>query len=140
HLSPLIPILQQSNRLFIATVSMRRLRLFSASEYSISEIQIEDEYGLADEGVSMSEALRLDEVNDEQMLRSGRAGGINVRASGMTNQFGMAGATEIQKKTLLAQYMRRVDDVLMRYLSGETYPLLFMGVGYLFPIFREACS
>src|SRR5690606_34872103 len=116
HLSPLIPILQQGNRFFIAAVSMRRLRLFSASEYFINEIPVTDEYGLADAAVGMAEALGLDELKDEQMLRSGRSGGVNVRASGMTNQFGMAGASEIHKKTLIAQYMRRVDDTLKKYL------------------------
>jgi hypothetical protein len=46
---------------------------------------------------------------------------------------------DIQKEDEISQFFHRIDESLSSFLSGERVPLVFAGVEYLFPLFRESC-
>lgn len=47
---------------------------------------------------------------------------------------------DVKKQDEILQYFHRLDDALESYFDKEDKLLIFAGVEYLFPIFKEACN
>jgi hypothetical protein len=83
---------------------------------------------------SLAEALKYDVLEKQVQLHTGTGAG----GSKSTLFHGQGIGTDDIKDRFL-RYFRQVADGLQEVLREEKPPLVFSGVDYLFPIFREAC-
>lgn len=129
HLQPLTRLLTDDHHWYILAASPKRVRLLQASLRSVEDLE-PDTFPK-----NLRDALRIDEyVSSLQFHSTDRGGSAAVH-------HGHGGSDpDVKKQDELLQYFHRLDDALDDYLADRRWPLLFAGVEYLFPIFRETCS
>ncbi len=110
HLKPVIGIMARNVTFYVLALSMRTVRLFKCTRWSAEEIS------LAGIPRSVPEALDLDDFEKKLQRHTG---------------------TEDAKAQAL-QFFHQVDRGLQYLLRDRNEPLIFAGVEYLFPIYREA--
>lgn len=110
HLKPLIPMLSSNVEFYVLAVSQKKVRLFKSTQYSTVKIDIE---GIPE---NLTEALNLDDFEKHLQLHTG---------------------TEDLKANIL-RYLQQVDRGLHEFLRDKRAPLVFAGVDYIFPIYKEA--
>jgi len=110
HLKPLIPILGNMIDLYILAISQNSVRLFECTQYTVTDRELE--------GVpqNIDEALNLDTYQKRLQLHTG---------------------SEDTKANIL-QYFKIVDRGLKDILRDKKVPLIFAGVDYLYPLYKEA--
>ncbi len=128
HLKQLVPMLNAGNRFYILAVSRKTVRFLQCSEFGVSEIELE--------GVpkNMQEALGYDDMEARLLFRTVPQA-QNNRGAPMFH--GHGGGAEADKD-YLRNYFLRLREGLHQYLRDEKAPLVFAGVDYLFPFFRQA--
>ncbi len=110
HIKPLIPLLAPDTEFSILAISQKNVRFLRCSSQRVKEIDIKDI------PESLDEALNLDDF-EKRLQRH-------------------TGAEDMKVKIL--QYFQVVDKGLRELLRDKKSPLIFAGVNYLFPIYREA--
>ncbi|HPJ67853.1 MAG TPA: hypothetical protein PLQ82_14800 [Desulfobacteraceae bacterium] len=110
HIKPLIPLLKGSMEFFILAVSQKNVKLFKCFRYSIEQIKLE---GIPE---GLDDALNLDNFEKHLQLHTGAE----------------------DTKTKILRYLQQVDKGLHEFFRDRRGPLVFAGVDYLFPIFKEA--
>lgn len=131
HLRPLIPMEQEDGTFYVLAVSQNRVRLLRGSRYDIETLEPEDLPG------DLNSALNVDEYTQSIQHHMGERPG--VVDSGIFHGHGGADM-DVQKQDELRRYFQVIGDAIDRYLAEEKYPLVFAGVDYLFPLFRDACK
>ena len=110
HLKPLVPMLSGNVRFYILALSLNQIRVIACTRFSAPSVEIED---LPE---NMEAALNLDDFQ-KRLQRH-------------------AGTEDTKNKILL--YFQEVDRALRPFFRDRKEPLLFAGVDYLFPLYREA--
>ncbi len=110
HIKPLIPVLASDTEFYILAISQKNVRLLKCS------LQHAEEMDLKGVPENLAEALNLD--NFEKRIQR------------------HTGSEDI--KSNIFQYFQQVDKGLREVLRDKKVPLIFAGVEYLFPIYREA--
>jgi len=110
HVKPLIPILVADTEFGILAISQNNVRFLKCSFQQLEEKDIKDI------PENIDEALNLDDF-EKRLQRH-------------------TGAEDIKAKIL--QYFQLIDKGLHDLLRDRKFPLIFAGVDYLFPIYREA--
>lgn len=110
HIKPLIPALASDAEFYILAISQKNVRLLKCSLQHAEEMDLE---GVPE---NLAEALNLDDFEKRIQRHTG---------------------TEDIKANIL-QYFQQVDRGLRELLRDKKAPLIFAGVDYLFPIYREA--
>jgi len=110
HLKPLLPIFNADLEFYILAISQNGVKLFECSRFQSRPLELP---GIPE---SLDEALNLDAVEKRLQLHTG---------------------TEDTKLKLL-QYFKQIDRGLRELLKEKKSPLIFAGVDYLLPIYREA--
>ena len=140
RLTPLVPLVRREQPYFILAVSLQKVRLFEVISSTSKELPLE-ESALSDDEQGLHQTLNIDEVVKSQQFRSHRAAGQGNRARDNATFYGSGGGGEgAEKKELVKQYMRRVDQAVAPHFANRQYPLVFAGVEYLFPLFKECCA
>ena len=126
YLKPLVPLLHCCKRFYILAVSQKTLRLVECTEFGANEIELE--------GVprNMREALGSEEESIPLFRMSSQAS--NPGSAPMVH--GHGGAAESDKERL-GRWFQILKDSLRPFLRQEKIPLLFAGVEYLFPMFKQ---
>jgi hypothetical protein len=132
YLKPLAPLVNRHARFFIMVLSLGNMRFFDASEYNITEVNIE---GLIPRGMEESQLLAADENQQQLQWRSQHG---EPQQGAMFH--GHGGGNESEKKQQIQKYFQEIDRGLMEMLHDEKAPLIVAGVDYLFPIFKDACN
>jgi len=112
HLKPLVPMLSGDVRYYILAISKNEIRLIECTRFSARRVDIQ---GLPE---NLDAALNLDEYQKRLQRHAG---------------------TEDEKGKILL-YFQEVDRGLRPFFRDKKTPLLFAGVDYLFPIYREAST
>ncbi|PQO42830.1 hypothetical protein [Blastopirellula marina] len=128
YLRPLLPALHGDGSFVVLAVSQKHVRLFEGNRDSLEERHPED---LPD---NLKDALNIDDYITS-IQHFSYATGNHVD----TMYHGQGGGDDDHKANIL-QFFHRIDDPLSDYLEGREDPLIFAGVDYLFPIFKEASS
>lgn len=129
HIRPLARLLQDDGKFYLLAVSMNDVRLFLGSKTSITEL--EDAQLPSD----LRSALNIDEyVSTLQHHSTDRAGG-----DAMFHGHG-GSDPDVKKQDEIKQYFRHIASALNGYFGVERRPLVFAGVQYLFPLFKQACD
>lgn len=110
HLKPLLPILNSNLEFYILAISQNGVRFFECSRFQSHPLHLE---GVPE---SLDDALNLDAFEKRLQLHTG---------------------TEDTKLKIL-QYFKQIDKGLREFLKEKKSPLIFAGVDYLLPIYREA--
>jgi hypothetical protein len=119
YLKPLLPFLNCCNRFYILAVSRKSLRLIECTEYGAEEIDLE----------SVPRNLREALGSDEESIPL-------FRSNTGTAVHGHGGAVESDKERLW-RWFQILKDSLHPIFGQEKIPLLFAGVEYLFPVFKQ---
>jgi Bacterial archaeo-eukaryotic release factor family 7 len=132
HVKPLLPVLEGDGRFYILAVSQNHVRLLESTRYTVSEL---DPQGLPK---NLREALNIDEYVASLQHHTGEKG----RLPGKWGIFhGHGGANmDVEKQDEIRQYFRVINRALGDFFEEERTPLVFAGVEYLFPIFKEVCD
>jgi hypothetical protein len=135
YVKPIVPLLEGDGTFYLLAASQNQLRLFRGTHYSISELTTDSL------PKNLRDALNIDEYVQTLQFHSYRASVAGAAAGGDVMFHGQGGADmDVRKKDEIRQYFHRVDRGLQDFLHEQRSPLVFAGVEYLFPIFRETCN
>lgn len=130
HTKPLLPIFASNSHFYILTISLKRIRLFQCTRYSIDEVELQNV------PQDFSDILG-DKFSQKQLqFHTGaprRTGGRDARF------FGTGGHDQDIKKAIF-RYFNQVDKSLRKNIKDEQIPLVLAGVDYLLPIFKKAAK
>lgn len=126
YLLPLSEIINQEWTFYLLGISINKVRLCKGNFYEMEEIDIGDEIPR-----SLTDALGEDYVQKSLQLR-GR-GDSNARPY----YHGQGSGTEKEKKEEVAKYFLQIDRALTNKLNHDDRPLIFAGVDFLFPIYKQ---
>ena len=127
HLIPLLPLLQGNGTFYVLAVSQRACRLLSGSRDAVTQLS---DAALPDDLQSALGRQRERELNLHSMQRKPQSRGGDDTAI-------YHGHYEDATDEDLKAYFRQIDAAVGDALKGERAPLVFAGVGYLFPIYRS---
>lgn len=128
YLRPLLPALHGDGSFVVLAVSQKHVRLFEGNRDSLEERFPED---LPD---NLKDALNIDDyITSIQHFSYSSGNNVDTMYHGQ-------GAGEDDHKANILQFFHRIDGPLSEYLEGRDDPLIFAGVDYLFPIFKEVSS
>lgn len=127
HVKPLLPLLLDA-RFLVLALSRNRVRVLDCTRWTVRELE--------PDGVPRSLGDFLGTFDFEKSLQfhsSARADRSQVIFHGQ-------GTPEEEQKARLAEFFRKVDAGMGEYLGGKPRPVVFAGVEYYLPIFREVAS
>ncbi len=133
HTRPLLPMLTDDGQFYVLAASQNKIRLYQATRNSVQAVD------LGDTPLDLATALRFDVT--EQSLQgysaSTRGGRGGRGGSGQTIISGQGGGKDTEKTDILS-FFHLVADGVQNVLAGQQVPLVFMGVEFLFPLYKEA--
>ncbi|MCL6501958.1 MAG: hypothetical protein K6T86_04680 [Pirellulales bacterium] len=129
HIRPLLPLLTLDGQFAVLAASLKQVRLFVGTQQQLVPAEVELPQGLS-EVLAPDTPQRVVQVRSTARLGKRKEGAV---------YHGQGGATEHLKKELAA-YFRKVDRAVTRWLGTSRMPLVFAGVDYLFPLYRETCT
>jgi hypothetical protein len=132
YIKPLLPLLAGNGRFYVLAVSQKNVRLLQGTHYAIHELDLSN----SDTPENLAETLRFDDPESQLQFHTGTSDRVGERAA---IYHGQGVGTEERKNNVL-RYFRDIDKGLSKFFSDEKAPLVFVGVEYLFPIYREANS
>jgi len=127
YVNPLLPLLQSNGKYYVLAVSQNDVRLLSGDRQGLEEL---DKASLPKDLQSALGWWHERNVNLHSMQQKPQSRGGDDTAifhGHYTDQ------TEHELKT----YFRKIDEVVFETLKGQSVPLLFAGVDYLFPLYQE---
>lgn len=128
YLRPLLPALHGDGRFVLLAVSQNQVRMFEGNADGL------EERVPAELPANLKDALNIDEyVSSIQHFSYARGGEVDTMYHGQ-------GAGDDDQKQNILQFFHRMDGPLSQFLEGRNDPLVFAGVEYLYPIFKEAIS
>ncbi|MBE9079011.1 hypothetical protein IQ241_17195 [Romeria aff. gracilis LEGE 07310] len=125
QVKPLLPLLTDDGQFYVLAASQNQVRLFQATHYSIQAVD------LGDTPASLETALKYDDPEDQLQSHSGSGGGSQAIFHGQ-------GVGTNEDKTNVLRFFHKVDHGVQNILQGQTAPLVFIGVDFLFPVYQEA--
>lgn len=126
HLKPLLPLFNNGGgRFYVLAVSMKYARFLQGARNSAIELELKNIPR------SLAEAVRYDSPDRQMRSQPTRRGTSTVHGHGIWE--------DMTKESIL-RYFQQIDRGLQDLLRNERSPLVFAGVDYLFPIFKEANS
>ena len=128
YVRPLLPLLHGNGRFVLVAVSQKHVRLFEGNSEGLEERTPDD----------LPQNLK-DALNIDDYLESIQHYGYTTVNMDYGMFHGQGEGNDGHKADIL-QFFHRLDPPLNNYLEGRTDPLVFAGVEYLYPIFKEATS
>ncbi len=133
HLKPLLPLLTDDGRFYVLASSLGNTRLFEASRDDVSEVD------LGDTPTTLDEALKYDDP--EESLQQNTISTMSGAPGRADTAFHGTGAEDDDRKMKILRFFRKLDNGVRDALGdavSKGVPLVFMGVDYLFPLYKEA--
>lgn len=132
YLKPLLPLFTSDATFFVLAISQNRVRLLRCSRYNAEEVPVR---GMP---TSLAEALKYDDPERQLQFHTSTSTPSGGRKRSAL--FHGHGVGVDDNKPNLLRYFHQVDAGLQEILRTESAPLVFAGVEYLLPIYREANS
>jgi hypothetical protein len=137
HVKPLFPLLTEDGKFYLLSVSQKDVKLYQCTRFGYREVSLPQTVPS-----SLAEAMKYEEL-DRSTQYHGHLGdaeyhghiGVEAGAMIMTSH----GKTITQEhKDRLLRFFRDIDSGLREKMQEENAPLVFAGVDYLFPIYRQS--
>ncbi|MBI1899143.1 MAG: hypothetical protein HYZ57_21515 [Acidobacteria bacterium] len=125
YIAPLLQTCVADGSFHILAISQNKVRLFFSTRYHTREAPLP-----ASAPKSLAEAMKFDDPEK-------RADHLRANPSGKP-MFHGHNTQEGDGKIALWEYFRQVDNGVRTVLRGERGPLVFAGVEFLFPIYKDA--
>jgi hypothetical protein len=122
HIKPLLPAVSGDIEFYILAISRKNVRLIECTRFSAEEVDLENV------PADIADAFKTESLEKEPQFHTRR------HPAGFK---GLGGGTEDPKDNV-DRYFKQVDKGLNKLMKGKQAPLVFSGVDYLFPIYREA--
>lgn len=133
HIKPLLPAIQFNGRFYILALSQNKVRVFSGTQHAIEQLEPS---GVPD---SLKELLvEFDAERHLQYFSYGAGGNAEPANQDGAVMYHGQGGPERHHKDRLVEYFRRIDAGLHDLLQQDPQPLVFAGVDYLLPLYRQA--
>jgi hypothetical protein len=126
QITPLVPLLN-GGEFYVLAVSQKHVELLWGNRFSEHVVRVE---GLPHELVNALNFQPPDRMLQAHLFVRGPGG---VRLKGL---HGQGGASDFAKEEV-SEYFRMIDKALHPYLRDKKLPMVFAGVDYLFPLYRE---
>lgn len=123
YVKPLLPLLNNSGAYYVLAVSQNQVRVFQATRSSIEPLALDAVPN------SLAKALEYDDPEKQLQFHSSRGGAPVYHGQG-----------DINHKTDILRFFQAIDSGLQSSLENACRPMVFVGVEYLFPLYREANS
>ena len=123
----LVDWLQADAPYYLLAASQNRARLLRGTRYKLQEVSVP---GMP---ISQAAALHFDRREGLFQFHSGRP---QIQGKEGLVFTGQGGEVDVAKEEI-GSFFRMVDSAVARFLRGRTELLVFAGVDYLFPIYRE---
>ena len=133
YLKPLLPFLANGGRFYILAISQNAIRLLEGTRFSIHELELPESVP-----ANLAEALKDQEADNEVSFYRSSSGALVGKGGRKAAIFYGQGVGHDDSKDHLLRYFQQIDRGLHELLSDESAPLVFAGVEYLFPIYRQA--
>lgn len=134
HTKPLLPVVEDHDRYYVLAVSENEVGLYRGTRFGLTKL---DTKALPE---NLVEALNFQQPEGAFQVRSVHVGGVRSVGRGKRAKeaavFHGQGAADHAKEDLVA-YFRAIDRGLHDLLRVEQAPLVFAGVDYLFPLYRQ---
>ncbi|KKD39910.1 MAG: hypothetical protein WAN66_17410 [Limnoraphis robusta] len=127
HIKPLMPLLMNDGRFYVLALSQNQVRLFQASHYNIDEVSLE---GIP---LSLAEALKYDETEQQLQLHSGSP----ALPQGKSQTYHGQGVGVDDNKDQIRRFLQKVDRGLHDILEDQQAPMILAGVDYVISIYRD---
>lgn len=139
YIKPLFSLITEDGRFYILVVSQKVIKLLQCTRFGYNELPLPERVP-----TSLAEAMKYEDL-DRSSQFYGHVGETGYHGHIGTEAIGTAmishGRTVVQEnKDRILRYFRDIDRGLKEILRDENAPLLFSGVDYLFPIYRQANS
>ncbi len=125
HVKPLLPLVNDDGEFYVLAASQNKVALYHATCGSVQSVD------LSDTPLSQEVALRYDDPEASLQGHSSDHGGSQ------TTFHGQGGGKDTENSDTL-RFFHLVSDGVENVLGGQSVPLVFMGVDFLFPIYKKA--
>lgn len=132
HLSPLAPALSPIGRFCVLVVSQNEVHLLDCTSTGFREV----ETSATHEGRQIIGKF-IDQEKQLQFHSVRMAGAAKGKHDAI---FHGHGGTERDDHARLKEYFGMLNDIVHEVLNDRSIPVIFTGVAYLYPIFREAAN
>ncbi len=128
YTKPLLPLITNDGQFYILAASQNKVALYQATRDSVQIID------LGNTPLSLEVALRYDDPEESlQGHTSSRAASVG---GGQMTFSGQGGGKESEKTDIL-RFFHLVSDGVENVVNGQSAPLVFVGVDFLFPIYKQ---
>lgn len=124
HIKPLMPAVSGDIEFYILAITQKKVRLIQCSQYSAEEVDLKNI------PENIAESFRFDLIEKEFQF--------HTRMHSAAFQ-GHGGGIDDPKDDVL-RYFKQVDKGLNTLIKSKHAPLVFAGVDYLYPIYKEAST
>ena len=125
YTKPLLPLSTDDNLFYVLAASQNQVALYQATQHHIQPVD------LGSTPRSLEVALRYDDPEESlQGHGTGRGGNRKV--------FHGQGSGKDSENTDILRFFQAVSDGVEGEIAGQTAPLVFMGVDFLFPMYQQA--
>ncbi|MBE9060955.1 hypothetical protein [cf. Phormidesmis sp. LEGE 11477] len=122
---PLVPLLSEDGQFYVLAASQNKVALYQATRHQVRAVS------LGDTPNSLEVALRYDDPEESfQGHGAGRGGSRQI--------FHGQGSGKDSENTDILRFFQLVADGVEKVLAGQTVPLVFVGLDFLFPIYQQA--
>ena len=129
YTKPLLPLITSDGQFYVLAASQNKVALYQATRNSIQPID------LGDTPLSLEVALRYD---DPEASLQGHTNGRAATVSGGQTMFNGQGGGKDSENSDILRFFHLVSDGVESIVNGQTAPLVFVGVDFLFPIYKQA--
>jgi hypothetical protein len=130
HIKPILHMLTGDRRFYILALSQNKVRLLEANTNGAHEIELKDVPQNLDEAVNIDPQARQIQFRTLTNRRPGKGDAVF---------YGLGSSADLSKERVV-RYFQLVDAGVSKYLKtrlGDRALLVFAGVDYLFPIYKE---
>lgn len=129
YTKPLLPLIANNGQFYVLAASQNKVTLYQATRDSVQQVN------LGDTPESIDVALRFDDPQESiQSHSNGRSGSV----SGGSAVFNGQGGGKDSENSDILRFFHLVSDGVEEAITGQTAPLVFMGVEFLFPLYKQA--
>ncbi len=131
HLKPLLPLLTGDGRFYILAISQKNARLFQASKFTMSEIELKDL------PASLAESFRFDVFEKSLQHHTSSGPDASGRPNAIFHGHGGAGHDHLLERKL-HEHLHQLDTGIQKLIEDHHAPLVLAGVRSLCATYRHA--
>jgi hypothetical protein len=128
YLLPILSVFSSDNLFYLLNLSLKHIKLYEASRYSIREIILK---GIIPD--NLEELVGYNVRNKSLQFRTGQGGEAGAIFHGQ-------GSGKDEKESEIEKFFRAIDKSLVNIMKNDDIPLVLACVDHYFPVFKKITS